>query len=336
VVESLLAIERLKEADGIGPSTVGKLRQAGFYTVESVAVAPLRELISRVGLGDEMALRVIDAARGMVSADFITAEDLYRVRKNAQRLTTGSRALDAILGGGIETQAITEFAGEFGSGKSQICMMLSATCQLPKERGGLEGSALFIDTEGTFTPQRVYAMAKGLGLDPEGALKRIIYSRAYNSDHQMLLVDRCGEVVQKEGVRLLVVDSVVSHFRGEYLGREALAERQQKLNLHVHKLLRLAEAFNLAVVVTNQVMANPATYFGDPNRPAGGNILAHASTHRVYLRKCKANIRHASIIDSPSLPPNEEPAAFMITAKGIEDVPEKEGRALRVEDAEEA
>ncbi|MEM2127847.1 MAG: DNA repair and recombination protein RadA, partial [Candidatus Bathyarchaeia archaeon] len=260
------------------------------------------------------------------------------VRKTAQRLTTGSRALDSMLGGGIETQAITEFAGEFGSGKSQICMMLSVTCQLPKERGGLEGSTLFIDTEGTFSPQRVYAMAQGLGLDPEGALRRIIYSRAYNSDHQILLVDRCGEVIQEEGVRLLIVDSIVSHFRGEYLGRESLAERQQKLNLHIHKLLRLAEAYNLAVVVTNQVMANPGTYFGDPNRPAGGNILAHASTHRVYLRKCKANMRHATIIDSPSLPSNDEPAAFLITSKGIEDVPEKEGRiskgAFKEEDAE--
>ncbi|MBS7609647.1 DNA repair and recombination protein RadA, partial [Candidatus Bathyarchaeota archaeon] len=175
----------------------------------------------------------------------------------------------------------------------------------------------------TFAPQRVYAMAQGLGLKPEDALRNIIYARAYNSDHQMLLVDRCLELVQKEGIRLIVVDSIVSHFRGEYLGRDTLAGRQQRLNLHIHKLLRLAEAFNLVVVVTNQVLANPQAFFGDPNRPAGGNILAHASTHRIYLRKCKANVRHATIIDSPSLPSNEEPVAFLITTKGIEDVPEK-------------
>jgi len=334
MTESLLAVERLREADGIGPSTIGRLREAGFFTVESVAVTPMRELMERAGLGEEVAERVLDAARDMVSAGFITANDLYEARKLALKLTTGSKALDAMLGGGVETQAITEFAGEFGSGKSQLCMMLSVTCQLPRDRGGLEGKALFIDTEGTFAPQRVYAMAQGLGLKPEDALRNVIYARAYNSDHQMLLVDKCGEVVQKENVRLIVVDSIVSHFRGEYLGRDTLAGRQQKLNLHVHKLLRLAEAFNLAVVVTNQVLANPQAFFGDPNRPAGGNVMAHASTHRIYLRKCRANVRHAIIIDSPSLPSNEEPVAFLITARGIEDVPEKGVGASKEGDAE--
>jgi len=324
----LLPVEKLKEVSSVGSATVSRLREAGYHTVESVVATPVRELISRAGLGYDVAEKVVDAARDLVSVDFISSYELYERRRLAMKLTTGSQALDAMLGGGVETQAITELAGEFGSGKSQICMELSVTCQLPVAGGGLEGKALFIDTEGTFAPQRVYAMAQGLELNPEGALKNVIYSRAYNSDHQMLIVESCPKVIEKEGVKLVVVDSIVSHFRGEYLGRESLAERQQKLNMHVHRLLRIAEVYNLAVVVTNQVIANPQAFFGDPNRPAGGNVLAHASTHRIYLRKCKANMRHATVIDSPSLPSNEEPAAFLITGEGIEDVQERDQRGL--------
>jgi len=94
----------------------------------------------------------------------------------------------------------------------------------------------------------------------------------------------------------------------------------QKLNQHLHKLVRLAEAYNIAIVVTNQVQANPATFFGDPNKPAGGNVMAHACTHRVILRKGGKGTRLATVIDSPSLP--EEKARFKITEKGIEDAPE--------------
>lgn len=330
--EHLIPIEKLRETDGIGPTTMSRLKEAGYQTVESVVATPVRELIERANLGHDVAEKVVDAARDLVSPGFITSDILYERRKTAMRLTTGSRALDAMLGGGVETQGILELVGEFASGKSQICMMLSATCQLPKERGGLEGGVLVIDSEGTFSPERVYAMAQGLGLDADVTLRRIIYARAWNSDHQMLIVEKCDRIIEEKAIKLVIVDSILSHFRGEYLGRESLAERQQKLNRHVHRLLRLAEVYNLAVVITNQVLANPQAFFGDPNKPAGGNVLAHATTHRVYLRKCKGNMRHAVIMDSPSLPPTEEPVAFLITAHGIEDVQEKNGRGARVEE----
>ncbi len=212
----------------------------------------------------------------------------------------------------------------FVTHNSQICMKLSVMTQLPVKDRGLEGKVLFIDTEGTFAAQRVYQMAQAMQLDPEKLLDGIIYSRVYNSDHQILTVDHAFKICQEEKVKLLVVDSILSHFRGEYIGRESLSERQQRLNSHLHKLLRIAQALNLAVVITNQVQANPQAFFGDPTRPAGGNILAHASTHRVMLKKASKGLRVAKIIDSPYLPESE--AYFQITEKGVEDAAPKNSR----------
>ena len=203
-------------------------------------------------MSKEKAEKISRRARELLGLSFITAMELYERRRNARRLTTGSKSLDALLGGGIETQTIVELIGEFGAGKSQICMQLCVTEQLPPEEGGLGGKVLFIDTEGTFYPRRIYDIAEARGLNPDTVLQKIIYARCYNSDHQILLVDRASKLVEDEGIKLIIVDSLISHFRGEYIGRESLAERQQKLNEHVHKLLRLAEIYNCAVVVTNQ------------------------------------------------------------------------------------
>jgi DNA repair protein RadA len=212
----------------------------------------------------------------------------------------------------------------FVTHNSQICMKLSITAQLPSADGGLEGKVLFIDTEGTFAPQRIHQMATSMKLEPEKLLEGIYYSRAFNSDHQILIIDRAFKLCQEEKVKLLIVDSVLSHFRSEYIGRESLSERQQKLNSHLHKLTRIAQALNLAVVVTNQVQANPQAFFGDPTRPAGGHIMAHASTHRIMLRKAAGGLRAAKVIDSPFLPESE--TFFQITEKGIEDAQPKARR----------
>ena len=318
------ALVDIQDLNGVGPVTATKLREAGYDSIASLAIAPVRELVDKAGLENSVALKISRAARETIQTDFITAKQLYERRQNLQRLSFASNNLNKLLGGGLETQAITEFVGEFGAGKSQICMKLSVNTQLPEKDGGLEGKVLFIDTEGTFSPQRVYQMAQAMGYEPEKILDGIIYSRVYNSDHQILTVDHAFKICQEEKIKLLVVDSILSHFRSEYIGRESLSERQQRLNSHLHKLLRIAQALNLAVVVTNQVQANPQAFFGDPTRPAGGNIMAHASTHRVMLKKASQGLRVAKVFDSPYLPESE--GYFQITEKGVEDAVPKNRR----------
>jgi len=311
----------IADLKGVGSVTATRLKDAGFTTIESIAVTPKRELIDKTGISDDTASTLLQRARESVGLDFMTALELFDKREKAQRITTASKNLDILLGGGIETQAITEFVGEYGTGKSQICMQLCITAQQPPDKGGLGGKVLFIDTEGTFSPQRINDISKQRGLDPKKTLENIIYARCYNSDHQMLIVDKTSKVIEEEDIKLIIVDSLISHFRGEYIGREMLSERQQRLNQHIHKLLRLAELYNCAVVVTNQIQSNPQAFFGDPNRPAGGNVVAHASTHRLYIRKGKANTRVIHVIDSPYLPEGE--TRFAITAMGVEDAEEK-------------
>ncbi len=311
----------IESLNGVGSATAAKLRALGYTTIEAIAVTPPREILEKTNIGFNTILKIQEAARQMIATDFKTAQEFYEKRKTMNKCTTGSKKLDEALGGGIETQALTELIGEFGSGKTQLCLMLSVTSQLTKEQGGLEGKVAFIDTEGTFMPERVYQIATLNGLDPQKVAENIFVARAYNSSHQCLLIDRLFTLCPENNIKLVVVDSMISHFRGEYMGRETLAERQQKLNLYLHKLIRLSEAYNLAVVVTNQVQANPAAFFGDPNRPAGGNIMAHACTHRIYLRKGTKGVRVARVIDSPYLP--EVPVRFKITEKGLEDTDEE-------------
>ena len=245
-----------------------------------------------------------------------------RRRKSIRKLTTGSKALDSLLGGGIETQAITEFYGEFGSGKTQIAHQLAVNVQLPEEQGGLNGSAIIIDTENTFRPERIAEMATAVGLEPEEALRNIHVARAYNSNHQMLLVEKATELAEElkdtdKPVRLLIIDSATAHFRTEYVGRGTLADRQQKINKHLHDALRFGDLFNAAVMITNQVQARPDVFFADPTKPVGGHIVAHTATFRVYLRKSKGEKRIARLVDSPYLPEGE--VVFAVVREGIRD-----------------
>ena len=310
-------LENLESLSGVGPAIAKKLEQAGYTTVESLAVTPVRELVSKTNLGENTAKNVVEEARKTLGIDYITAQELLQKRQAMKKCKTGSDRLDMVLGGGIETQAMTELIGEFGTGKSQLCMDLSVRVQLPPEQGGLGGHCLFIDTEGTFSPERVYEIATALGLDPNQYLSKIIVARVYTSDHQLLIMENLAKICSEERIKLVVVDSMISHFRSEYIGRENLSERQQKLNNCLHKLIRMAEVHNMAAVVTNQVQANPQAFFGDPNKPTGGNVMAHACTHRIFLRKSKGNRRIARVIDSPYLP--ERTAHFLITEKGVED-----------------
>jgi DNA repair protein RadA len=314
--------EFIEDLPGVGPATSQKLRDLGYHTVESLAMATAREL-EPVGVGEKKAFSIIEAARSSIGVSFVRADELLKMRQNVLRLTTGSEALDKIVDGGLETQTITEFYGEYGSGKSQICHQLCVNVQLPPERGGLNGGALYVDTENTFRLERIVQMAKHVGLEPEQVVKNIIYAEAYTSDHQMFLLENADEVIKANNVKLIIVDSLTAHFRSEYIGREMLAPRQQRLNKHMHKLIGLARAFNAVAVVTNQVMAKPDVFFGDAVHPIGGHIVGHTSHTRLYLRRAsRGPVRIARLVSSPYLPEGEE--IFKVTENGIEDVSEEE------------
>jgi len=303
---------------GVGPATAEKLMDAGYVDVMSIAVASPKELCEAADLGDSTAAKIIQDARKQADiGGFETGTALLEKRAKVGRLTSGSNILNELLGGGFETQSIIELFGEFGSAKTQIAHQLCVTAQLPKEQGGLEGHAYFIDTENTFRPERIVQMAQAYELDPDEVLKKIHVARAYNSNHQMLLVDKVMELSKETPGSLLVVDSLTAHFRAEYVGRGALADRQQKLNKHMHDLLRWSDLNNGVVCVTNQVSSKPDAFFGDPTRPIGGHIVGHTATFRVYLRKSKGPKRIARLIDSPHLPEGE--AVFTVGENGIRD-----------------
>ena len=319
--------EFMEDLPGVGPATAQKLRELGYHTVESLAMATGREL-EPAGITEKKAFNIIAAARSSMSLSFVRADELFKMRQPVLRLTSGNKGLDALLAGGLETQTITEFYGEYGSGKSQMCHQLCVNVQLSPERGGLDGAALYLDTENTFRLERIVQMATHLGLDPEKVAKNIIYAEAFTSDHQMFLLENADEVIKANNVKLIIVDSLTAHFRGEYIGREMLAPRQQRLNKHMHKLIALARAFNAVAVVTNQVMAQPDIFFGDAIHPIGGNIVGHTSHTRIYLRKASQGpVRIARLVSSPYLPEGEE--AFRVTENGIEDVSEEQKASRR-------
>ncbi len=310
---------KLTDVPGIGPGIATKLEAAGVYDLMGLAVMSPSALSEMAGVGEAVARKAIQAARGMMKLGFVDGIEFAKKREDVGYISTGSESLNNLLGGkGVETKSMTEAYGAFGSGKSQLGFTLLVNVQLPKEQGGIEGKGVLIDTEGTFRPERIKQIAEGVGASPERVLKNILVARAFNSDHQILLIDKISEMIKDgEPIKLVVIDSLTAHFRAEFAGRGQLADRQQKLNRYLHNLMKMAEQHNLAVFVTNQVMANPAMMFGDPTVAVGGNIIGHASTYRIYLRRGKQGSRVAKLIDSPNLPDNE--AQFFVTVAGVRD-----------------
>lgn len=308
----------IDKLSGVGPATADKLRDAGYVDVMSIAVASPSELSDAAEIGEAVASKIIiDARKQADIGGFETGAKLLEKRQQVGYLSSNSSTFNELLGGGFESQSIVELFGEFGSGKTQVAHQLCVMVQLPKDKGGMDSEAFYIDTENTFRPERIKQMAEGLELDPEEVLSKIHVARAYNSNHQMLLVEKVKELSKDLPAQLLVVDSLTAHFRAEYVGRGALADRQQKLNKHMHDLLRWSDLFNGVVCVTNQVSSKPDAFFGDPTRPIGGHIVGHTATFRIYLRKSKGPKRIARLIDSPHLPEGE--AVFTITQNGISD-----------------
>ena len=313
----------IEELPGVGPAIAEKLRESGYNSLEAIAVASPAELVAAAEIGEATSAKIINAAREAAEiGGFETGDKILGRRLEISKLTTGSTSFDDLLGGGLETQALTEFYGEFGSGKTQIAHRLAVNVQSPPENGGLNGSVIIIDTENTFRPERIKDMAEGASLDPDEILKNIHVARAYNSNHQILLVDKAERLAEElidteKPVRLLIVDSATAHFRSEYVGRGTLADRQQKINKHLHDTLRFGDLNNAVVMITNQVQVRPDAFFGDPTRPIGGHVVGHTATFRLYLRKSKGEKRIARLVDSPNLP--EAEAVFTVSKVGIRD-----------------
>ena len=313
----------IQDIEGIGPTTAKKLKEAGIVSVMDLAVTTAEELAVDINASKESAAAFIIAAQKLLrdskvlEKEFVTADAALEKRRSLLRCSTGSTALDELLLGGIETQAVTEFYGEFGSGKSQICHTLCVMARQPIKLGGLDGGTIYIDTEGTFRPERVQDIARARGYDSIDVLKNIAVCKVYNSSHLELIVKNLGKYVDDFKAKLVIIDSVISLHRAEFAGRGTLADRQQRLNTMLHKIIRLAEIYNIAIVLTNQVQSSPDTFFGDPTKAAGGNVLGHASTYRIYLRKSGEN-RIAKMIDSPYHPYSD--ARFTVNERGADDI----------------
>lgn len=310
------------EGNGITAGDIKKLEEAGFCTVESVAYAPKKFLIAIKGISEAKADKLLIEASKLVSLGFKSATEIYQMRSNIVYISTGSTELDRLLGGGIETGSITEMFGEFGTGKTQLCHMLAVNCQLPIDMGGAEGKCLYIDTEKNFRPERLAAFAERHNIQGDSVLKNVAYARAYNTDQQTKLLVQAAAIMSESRYALLIVDSITSLYRTEYCGRGELASRQQHLGRFLRMLLRITDEFCVAVVITNQVVAQvdgaASMFGGDQKKPIGGHVLAHSSTTRLSLRKGRGETRICKIYSSPCLPQGE--ATFALNPDGIGDV----------------
>lgn len=312
----------LDSIEEIGPATKLNLMKAGIGSVKELIVRGPHNISEITGISIEKAVELCNKARikleesEVIDKSFITATELYNKRQNIERVSTGSRSLNKLLGGGIETGSITELYGEFGSGKTQICHTTAILVQQKKKEGGLEGKAIYVDTENTFRPERIVSISKARNIDHLNSLENIIVAKVFNSSHQELVIQELGKVIENNNIKLVIIDSAISHFRAEFLGRGTLSDRQQRLNKLMHILIRIAELYNIAIIITNQIQSTPDIVFGDPYRPTGGNIIAHASTYRIYLKKAGKN-RIARIVDSPYHPEIE--ALFSLGEEGITD-----------------
>lgn len=311
----------LSNIEDIGPATEKRLREAGLKSIRDLLVRGPVDISEATGMEMDQSVDLCNKARlmledlGIIDKSFVTATSLYNKRKD--RISTGSKSFDDLLGGGMETRAVTELYGEFGTGKTQLCHTLCIMVQQPASGGGLAAKAIYVDTENTFRPERIVSIAEARALDSRKALENVIVAKAYNSAHQELIIEEAGSVIEDNNARLIIVDSAVAHYRAEFIGRATLSERQQRLNKFMHILVRIADTYEVAVVVTNQIQASPDAYFGDTIRPTGGHVLAHTSTYRIYLKRSGKN-RIARMVDSPYHAERE--ILFTLTNAGISDV----------------
>jgi len=309
----------LLEEHQINNADIKKLKDAGFNSLESISYTPLKNLVIIKGLSEQKVEKILKAVEEILKLGILPCSVALEERKKIIRITSGSQELDTLLGGGFESNSITELFGEFRTGKTQICHTLCVTCQLPKKSGGAEGKAIYIDTEGTFRPEKLAPIAERFGLDPKEVIENVFYARAYNSDHQnKLLLQVCGLMCEHK-FALLIVDSATALYRTDYTGRGELSNRQMSLAKFLRNLQKIADEHKIVVVITNQVVAtvDGTSFAGNDKKPIGGHIMAHACQTRLFLKKAQKDRRICKIYDSPSLPESE--ASYCITDKGIDD-----------------
>ena len=296
---------------------IRKLKKNGFTTVESLAFTPDYFLVEALGLSYREVSKFKEKLLKKIDVNVLSAyEHFLKKRSQVKYITTGCGCLDGLLGGGVETGAVTEFVGEFGTGKTQLAHQLAVTVQLPEDKGGLEAKAVYIDTEGTFRPERIIQIAQHQGLNPLHTLENILYTRTYTTEQQIFTIKLLEKLLEEINIGLVVVDSIIAHFRAEYSGSEVFI-RQRLLARHLKDLNLLAEKYNIAVVITNHVLAVPGVFVGNPLKPVGGNVLAHGCTHRVWLRKIDEKRWAARLFDSPLNP--EAEVVYAISKEGVLD-----------------
>jgi DNA repair protein RadA len=299
------------------------LKESGFQSLKDILIQGPYEISSKTGIDIDDSLLVYNETLstleeiGIIEKQFTPATSIYNKRKSIGRISTGSKNFDHLLGGGIETRSVTELYGEYGTGKTQMCHTSCVIVQQNSVKGGLDGNALYVDTENTFRPERIETISRHRKLDPMKILDNIIVAKAYSSSHQELILSEAGKVIESNNIKLVVIDSFVSLYRSEFVGLPSLSKRQQRMNKLIHMITRIAETYEIAVLLTNQVQSSPDSAFGTNSfKAAGGNIFAHGSTYRIFLRRSGRN-RIARMVDSPYHAESE--IVFSIGDEGITD-----------------
>ncbi|KAH8998090.1 Rad51-domain-containing protein, partial [Lactarius akahatsu] len=306
---------------GINVQDILKLKAAAINTVSGVNMTTRKQMLKIKGMSEAKVEKIKEAAHKITGSSFATGLELQEKRKRVLAISTGSKSVDAMLGGKLWN----DFYGEYRTGKTQLAHTMSVVAQLPPELGGASGKVAYIDTEGTFRPDRIKSIADRFGVNGDMALENILYARAYNSEHQMELINECSQrFAEDKDFRLIIVDSIMALFRVDFSGRGELSERQQKF---LSKLSKISEEFNasafyVAILITNQVQSDPGATMtfvaGGALKPIGGHILSHASATRIFLRKGRAEERVAKLVDSPDRPESE--ASYKLDEGGWADV----------------
>lgn len=312
------AVGEFKKIHGVGDAVARKLWDGGYYTLTDIAATSVGNLVDKATISKAMAEKIIAEAKGLANIGQFSTADSILSEEDPLRLSTGSSAVDELIGGGYVPKLLTEIHAQNGVGKTQMCITASVIATLPKDQGGLDADVVYVDTEGTFKAHRAAEIAKSRGLDVKACLSRIHVVLAHNTSEQIVLIDEIKKIVAEKHVGLIVIDSVIGHFRAEYISRSCLAERQQLLNHYLSDLHHIAETYNLCVLLTNQMAANPNAFMNmNPQQAVGGNILGHACAYRILIRKGAAGKRVAKLVKSPDLPEGE--SIFKITSKGATD-----------------